>query len=284
MPRVLTCLRQQTVRDFELIVVVDGSTDNSVEVAYSFRSHFSNYRVINQENRGRAGVRNRGAFEATGELIIFYDDDMAPMPGSVQRHIAFHNSHTGILSGRSLDVAYSGDHDMQFYKAFISSSWFDKYSIAGVSELDFHNLFVCANNFSIMKSTFLQLQGFDSRLRDAEDYDLGVRALEQGIRVYFDNQNQAVHHDHITAFSYVRRLRQYGEAHDILAKLYPARAPQTIAQSVWWKRAVYARLASKRMLKAIDRGKFIHFPKKIRYRLYSAVFQALAVEFPNVEI
>lgn len=283
LPRILEHLRQQTIRDFELLVIVDGSKDNSVEVAESFRNYFLNYKVIFQENRGRAGVRNRGVDEATGELIIFYDDDMAPMSDSVERHISFHQDHVGIVSGRSVDLATAGDSDIQAYKAAMSEEWFAKYS-NGLIKLTKGNFFLGAASCSMLKVTFRQLRGFDERLRDAEDFDLGVRAMEQGIPLFFDNQNRAVHHDMITAYSYVRRLRQYSAAHDRLAEFHPERSVRSVRKSSGWRRQVYTLLAYPGLLRAIDHGYFIFLPTKVRYQWYSMIIHALAVEHPEVEL
>jgi len=56
-------------------------------------------KVVVQENRGRAAVRNRGALESSGVLLIFFDDDMQPHPDSVQKHVLFHEKYERIISG-----------------------------------------------------------------------------------------------------------------------------------------------------------------------------------------
>jgi glycosyltransferase involved in cell wall biosynthesis len=62
----------QTYRDFELIVVDDGSTDATVDIASAHRGPI---RIVQQEHAGVAAARNRGIAEATGELIAFCDAD-----------------------------------------------------------------------------------------------------------------------------------------------------------------------------------------------------------------
>jgi glycosyltransferase involved in cell wall biosynthesis len=61
----------QRYTDFEVIVVDDGSTDNTSEVA----SRYEEVRLIRQQNRGLAGARNRGLGEARGEYVVFLDSD-----------------------------------------------------------------------------------------------------------------------------------------------------------------------------------------------------------------
>jgi glycosyltransferase involved in cell wall biosynthesis len=77
-------LSKSSFRDFECIVVDDGSTDNSAEVARAFGA-----RVIRTEGRrGPAHARNRGAAEATGEILFFIDSDVAVYPGTLGRVFA----------------------------------------------------------------------------------------------------------------------------------------------------------------------------------------------------
>lgn len=75
----LESVTNQTYSDFEVIIVNDGSTDNSVEV---IQRHFSDtrFKIINQENGGVSVARNRGVDEATGEYVAFLDGDDAWHP------------------------------------------------------------------------------------------------------------------------------------------------------------------------------------------------------------
>ncbi len=62
----------QTYRDFEIIVVDDGSTDNTTEVLQRYSDRIT---YIKQENKGPGDARNRGIAEAKGEYIAFLDSD-----------------------------------------------------------------------------------------------------------------------------------------------------------------------------------------------------------------
>jgi glycosyltransferase involved in cell wall biosynthesis len=70
--RTLRSVLNQTEQRFELIVVNDGSTDNSVSIAQSL---IGDGRIINQENAGAGAARNRGVREANMDLIAFLDAD-----------------------------------------------------------------------------------------------------------------------------------------------------------------------------------------------------------------
>lgn len=68
-------IENQTLKDFEIILVNDGSTDRTSEIIQNYASHNSNIKVINQNNLGAAEARNKGLEAASGKYIIFLDAD-----------------------------------------------------------------------------------------------------------------------------------------------------------------------------------------------------------------
>lgn len=73
--RTLESVKNQTFKDFEVICVNDGSSDNSADIAKSFADTDERFRLINQENTGLSGARNTGLKNARGEYIMFLDGD-----------------------------------------------------------------------------------------------------------------------------------------------------------------------------------------------------------------
>lgn len=65
----LKSVENQTFKDFEAIIINDGSTDNSGKIIDSFAARNKSFRVINQDNKGLSAARNAGIKAATGQYI-----------------------------------------------------------------------------------------------------------------------------------------------------------------------------------------------------------------------
>src|SRR5919112_6190031 len=79
----------QSYRNFEIIVVDDGSTDETSEVA----SRYEEVRLIRQENRGLSGARNTGIRDSQGEFLVFLDADDKLLPGALEAGLRCFEAH-----------------------------------------------------------------------------------------------------------------------------------------------------------------------------------------------
>lgn len=78
----------QTEKKFEIVLVNDGSNDDTDKVAETY-GPLLNIRYIKTENKGRSAARNRALEEATGEYLLFCDDDRIPDANFVKAHLQF---------------------------------------------------------------------------------------------------------------------------------------------------------------------------------------------------
>ena len=97
----LAALDVQTLRDFELIVVDDGSVDGSAELAESTTVAGQPVRVLRQAGLGAVAARQRGAADSRGEVLAFTDSDCTPVPGWLAAGVASIEAGAAMAHGRT---------------------------------------------------------------------------------------------------------------------------------------------------------------------------------------
>ncbi|MCS6796274.1 MAG: glycosyltransferase family 2 protein, partial [Raineya sp.] len=149
---VLSSLEKQTFREFEVIVVIDGSTDKTQEILAESQFNFP-LKVVYQANKGRAGARNTGANKASAEWLIFVDDDMRLEPDALQKHWEFHQkTSSAILVGNQIEDWEVLKSDLQKYKAFLSRKWGN--SVVHHQPMPAEKFFLTSSNCSMSKTLF----------------------------------------------------------------------------------------------------------------------------------
>lgn len=172
----LRSLLAQTYRNLEIVVVIDGSPDGSLEVCRTFDD--ARIRIIEQENRGLAGARNRGIEESSGELIGFLDSDDSWAPEKVERHVAQFAADPDLGVGFSYSALM--DEDSRPF------GMVQKEGTNPATFVDFYVRNVMGNGSNALfrrevfrggepSGRFPPLGGFETMLRRAEDYELWCR-------------------------------------------------------------------------------------------------------------
>lgn len=164
-PRALETVFAQTFKDYEVIVVDDGSTDQTREVLKPF---LNKLKYIYQENRGISGARNRGIEEAGGEYIAFLDSDdyWAPEKLAEQVKVLDAHPHVGIVYGRMPIINEKGE--------WVGSK------PAGPSGKNFKELLeiwgdLPTSTVMTRRECFKKVGVFDSALPPMEDIDMWLR-------------------------------------------------------------------------------------------------------------
>jgi glycosyltransferase involved in cell wall biosynthesis len=156
----------QTWRDFELLVVDDGSTDHTLEVLSPFREEIKLLR--RRTRRGVAAARNLGLAAARGEWLAFLDSDDLWFPEKLARQMAYLARHPQILICQTDEVwVRQGGrvnkprtHQKVGGRIFLQS---------------LERCFVSPSAVVLHRRLFLEAGGFDETLPAAEDYDLWLR-------------------------------------------------------------------------------------------------------------
>lgn len=287
LPNILEALKNQTIQDFETILVIDGSTDNTREVLESRDWGLQNLRVIHRENGGRSIARNSGVKEAKSDLLIFFDDDMRPTPECLTQHINHHSNYPdSILVGSQLEDFEKVSTDFQTFKAKLSRTWapFEKFGKVSPDKP-----FITAANFSLPRQLFTTLAGFDERLTDAEDFDLAVKAVMAQVSIFYNNEALAWHDDFVTCQSLIKRHRQYHQSHLTLLQLKPEVYNQynhyNPVKIGLLKKSIYWFFAQKFWIWSIDKFNWLRIlPTKIRFKIYNVVVTSYSVYFTSKKL
>jgi len=272
----IRALSIQTTNDFETIVVVDGSNDDTVQVLEQNKSLLRELRIINQPNKGRAGARNTGAAYAQCDLLIFFDDDIEPDPDCIQQHILHHSTiNESLMFGKLLMDNRETKNDFYQYRYSNEVRWIEPFGTTN-KKISFDQFAITTQNMSMSKSIFNSLQGFDERLRDSEDFDLGVRALLKDVPVYYNPKAFAWHRDFVDISAYMKRQTEYYIAKKELLKMHPDYLQLLPKHFAFMQKKSY----SKRLIAGLFHyhvfwNYFIHsglflktFPQRLRFRLY----------------
>lgn len=177
--RALRSVEAQTFPALEMIVVDDGSTDDTSAVLSAYRS--SRLRVLhNIPARGASSARNRGVAVARGQFVVFLDDDDELRPDALQeigKRVSTNPSvdflwgrrviHTKDKAGRTIDVR---EDDFSGLAPRVS----------GTDFLPMVLVIATSSAFTIRRSAFETLGGFDETLPVSEDRDLFLRLAEHG--------------------------------------------------------------------------------------------------------
>jgi GT2 family glycosyltransferase len=176
--RILFLLSRQTLSPklFEVIVVDDGSQDDTAKVCSMIRSKLPNLKYISTGcNSGCAHARNRGIEVSSGNYILFTDDDCIPSKDWIERMIAA-LAHVPIVAGAVASTTsnyFRLCHNMsQFYPYMPGQK-------AGFIE------FIAGANMGFERSVIEELGGFQKSTICAEDMDFVIRAREKGYRPFF---------------------------------------------------------------------------------------------------
>ncbi len=162
----------QTFRDFEFIIINDGSTDRTSEILVQYQARDARIRLLAQEQSGLVDALNRGCALARGEYIARMDADDVAFPQRIEHQVKFlENNPEMALVGTPVVVIDENGLPIDLFR-FPT----DSHEIA-----DLLMRANCINHPTVMIRTkaFCALCGYRKTFQHAEDYDLWLRMSEQ---------------------------------------------------------------------------------------------------------
>ncbi len=223
----LDSLHGQSFKDFEVVVVSDGDDAPTRSLAESYRSPFPLRWFQHLENRGGFAItRNSGASVAEGDLLLFLDDDTIASPDLLANHDRVHAASSQwpgcVVFGRTIEerrVPLVSRTD-----AFMQAAWERALGSCQPSE-GFPDLgsvgekaeaaVYCGFNCSLPRALFLDVGGFDARLRSDEEMELGWRLYRRGLLFHYARDAIVRHQDTKVMHTYFARCWHASGSQDV---------------------------------------------------------------------
>jgi glycosyltransferase involved in cell wall biosynthesis len=163
----------QTYQDFEIIVVDDGSKDNTEDVVCHFNNRKIRY-VRHETNKGVTVARNTGVLNSKGAIIAFLDDDDEWLPQKLTRQMA-------VLRRSPLQTGavYTGLLRVDHRTGKILGEWIPTKRGDLFDELCFENCVGTASTVLLRKECFNTLGLFDEDICFGEEYDMWIRVSKR---------------------------------------------------------------------------------------------------------
>jgi len=175
------CIIEQSLKYNEVIVVDDYSTDQTFSILEQIALTHSGIVIIkNDSNLGQAESRNIAAACATGDVLIFFDDDDVSLKDRAAAHMQMHSLQSD-LSFVSSQKTYKNGYVVDCINQDLTavrlepSVWVEKLTL-GLGPEMLNDLWIPACTSSITKVAFNTLSGYDKSFRRLEDADLFIRA------------------------------------------------------------------------------------------------------------
>ena len=222
--RTLDALAAQSCRELEVVVVDDGSEDETSERLPDWAASHPDLRLtaLHQDNAGQGQARNLALRHASGDIVLFLGDDIIPAPGCVAAHLAMHRR---LGSDHAVLGHIDWDRDAMRVTPFLDYVGLDgaQFAFAHVRDgeaVPFTNFYT--SNVSVPRAALGDEPFHDAfRTYGWEDIELGWRLSRRGLRVVY-HREAAAHHLHpTTMLSFCRRQRHVGSTIVSLLRVCP---------------------------------------------------------------
>ena len=229
----------------EIIVVVDGSSDGSMELLEDVARFERRVRPFFIEHQGLNAAVQAGVERATSEVVLILDDDLEAAPGLVSGHARHHEAAANlVVLGYSPVVVSPGASDENVLTASLYGESYERSCRSFQSRPEDILLQIYGGHMSMRRSTCLATGVFSEHFRERyhPDREFGIRCLKAGLVGRFD-RSLVAHHHYVRSLAELRADARSGgtataEIHrlhsDVLGSLDPAISARGLPVPARW--------------------------------------------------
>ncbi len=235
--KTLSALKNQTLSkdDFEVIIVNDGSTDNSEEKILDFQKNNKDIdlKYFKQKNSGQGIARNLAISKSSGKILLFIGDDIIPDQNFLVEHMKFHQIHKSANHAVLGFIDWHPDIEITPFMKWLTngSSIFGKFGghqfayekLEGKIDADYN--FFYTSNISIKRDIIEEREDqFDTDFGSYgwEDIELGYRLHKKyGLKVFYNKDAIGYHYHVLNEDSLKPRMFAIGKSAHIIDSKHP---------------------------------------------------------------
>ena len=174
--RAIESILNQTYKDFEFIIVDDGSTDSSFNIIQEYANQDKRISVIRQKNSGAAHARNEGVKKSQYKYIALMDDDDISIPTRLEKQLKF------MQQNRSIDACVSPMECIDSNGQYMHNTMYSSGILPTDKEFlkySFHPPFILGPSTMIKKKAYVECGGYRVNTVPIEDLDFTLMFQEQ---------------------------------------------------------------------------------------------------------
>lgn len=217
MAEMLASLAEQTEKNFEVVVVEDGSTLPCKEEVDRYADVLE-IQYVSKPNTGRSDTRNVGMQHAKGDYFLFFDSDCILPPEYIQTlNRCLQNDYTDCFGGP--DRALPTFTDMQKAVNFAMTSFLTTGGIRGSGKVCMEKFHPRSFNMGLSRAVYEKVGGFADMF--GEDIDLSIRIRQAGFRTMLFPEVSVYHKRRVNLKKFFRQVYNFGQARIFLYRLHP---------------------------------------------------------------